>query len=131
MTMRTYIPDGYEISKHRYMELLNYCRQYDELKQKLANCYGVGSPILTDLPKGGAKTSIVERQALNAQKYSEKIDKIEGAARKATDGVDVMYYAILRNVTRGITYEHLDVPYGRRQFYTIRRLFFWLLDKEV
>lgn len=129
--MRTYIPDGYEISKHRYLELLHLCQQYDELKQKRADCYGIGSPTLTDLPRGGAKTSIVERQAMAAQKYTIRIDQIEGSARKAAEGSEVMYKALIRNVTRGVTYEHLDVPCGRRQFYNMRRLFFWLLDKEA
>ena len=129
--MRNYVPDNYEISKFRYMELLNFCRQYNELKRKLENCYGVRSPILSDLPRSGAKTSIVERQADAAEKYRDKIDKIEAAAYKASDGSKEIYMAIIRNVSTGVTYEHMSVPCGRRQFYEIRRRFFWLLDKEV
>lgn len=129
--MRNYVPDNYEISKFRYMELLNFCRQYNELKRKLENCYGVRSPVLSDLPRGGAKTSIVERQADAAEKYREKIDQIEAAAYKASDGSKEIYMSIIRNVSTGVTYEHMSVPCGRRQFYEIRRRFFWLLDKEV
>lgn len=129
--MRTYVPNNYEITKNRYLELLHFCRQYNELKKKLTDCYGVGSPILSDLPRGGAKTSVVERQAERASKYRDKIDKIERAARQASDGSREIYIAIIRNVASGVTYEHMSVPCGRKQFYEIRRRFFWLLDKEV
>ena len=119
------------MEKHRYLELLHYCRQYYVLKKKLPDCYGVGSPILSDLPRGGAKTSVVERQAERAEKYRDKIDKIERAARQASDGSREIYLAIIQNVASGVTYEHISVPCGKRQFYESRRRFFWLLDKEV
>lgn len=130
--MSEYIPDGYGLSRNRMKELRAFCFQYDEWRQKRNDCYFVGSPIVSDMPRGGATTSATERKAIEAQKYSDKIDKIERSALKASDGSEVLYHCLIRCVTRGIMYERLGtVPCGRRQFYNMRRLFFWLLDKEV
>ena len=129
--MREYIPDGYGLSRNRMKELRAFCFQYDEWRQKRADCYTIGSPTISDMPRGGATTSIVERKAIEAQKYSDKIDKIERAALKASDGSEMLYKCLIKCVTRGIRFEHMDVPCGRAQFYSMRRLFFCLLDKEV
>ena len=128
--MRVYIPDGYEISGWRYKELLALCRQYDELRRKRNDCYDLGAPVLSDLPRSGAKTSVVERKAEQAQKYAAKIDRIEKAARQASEGVADLYKCLLKNVSGGIPYEHLNCPCGRRQFYEMRRRFFFILDKS-
>mgnify|MGYP006935992251 CR=1 FL=1 len=105
--------------------------QYDEWRQKMNDCYSVGSPIVTDMPRGREKTSIVERNAMDAQRYADKIEKIEKAAREASEGSEIMYKCLMKCVTCGIRYEHMNVPCGRAKFYTMRRLFFWLLDKKV
>ena len=128
--MRTYIPGGYKISKYRYMELLMLCRQYDELRRKRQDCYGIGSLILSDLPSGGVKTSVVERQAEAAQKFDRQIERIETAAREASDRCEPLYLCLLKNVTRGTAYERLNCPCGRRAFYAMRKKFFYLLDKS-
>lgn len=52
---------------------------------------------------------------------------IEDAARE-TDAAN--QEAILRNVTEGVPYEHLQTYCGRRQFYELRRRFFWLLNQH-
>lgn len=107
------------------------CRQYDDMCRKLESCYGVGSPVMSEVRRGGSKTSIVERQADAAAKYRDKIEKIERAARDASKGSAVIYTAIMKNVCQGIAYEHISVPCGRRQFYEARRVFFWTLDRDL
>lgn len=38
--------------------------------------------------------------------------------------------ALLKNISKGIIYEHMPVPCGRRQFYESRSRFFLELDKR-
>ena len=55
------------------------------------------------------------------------VQMIEDTARE-TD--EIAQHAILQNVTAGIPYEQLQPYCGRRQFYEMRRKFFWLLDQR-
>lgn len=106
--MREYIPDGYGLSKNRMKELYAYCKQYDEWLRMTASS-----------------------DATVQMKAKEKVEKIENAAHEASGKNTVLYKCLLKCVTQGIAYEYMDVPLGRAQFYKMRRLFFFLLDKEV
>ena len=57
-----------------------------------------------------------------------KIKAIEEAAQAAAPGI---YAWLLRNVTRGETYEKLNPPCGRAQFYAAHRRFFAELDARL
>ena len=41
-----------------------------------------------------------------------------------------IYTYILSNVAGGVPWEYLGVPYSRRQFYRIRKKFFYLLSER-
>ncbi|MDR2889238.1 MAG: hypothetical protein LBV33_05295 [Lachnospiraceae bacterium] len=56
---------------------------------------------------------------------THEMELIEETALAANDAI---YRYILKNVTQGIKYEHMDVPCGRRQFYEARKLFFRMLS---
>ena len=118
----------YKISSNAYRELKYFCRQYREMKDQLSTCYGVGSPILSDTPRGGCTSDSVSRQAEIAIRLKERIQLIEHTAFKVAGGQ--MYRQLLLNVTDGVPYEHLEVACGRRQFYEMRHKFFFLLHRK-
>ncbi len=130
-TMRRYNPDGYEISRARYRELSALCLQYNELKCKLNGCYGLSNRILSDSPRAESRVSVVERSGERAIKIRETIELIENTVDEACKGNEILSKFLLANVTQAIPYEHLNnPPCGRRQFYTLRRRFFNLLDEK-
>ena len=71
--------------------------------------------------------NFAEQQTDKTNKLSRDIGLIEQTAQEAVGG---LYPYILKNVTEDITYEHMGVPCGRRQFYFMRRKFFCLLDRK-
>lgn len=100
--MRHYKPDEYGITKHRYTELTSFCLQYDEFSRR-----------------AGEDPAARHNQIM-----------IDDAIADAC-GPDTGLRDYLRNAVRwGWPYERLGrVPCGRAQFYTLRRRFFWILDK--
>lgn len=116
----------YEISKERYRELLYFCMQYHQMKNKID--YGMNSRVSDGMPHGsGSGESPVERQAIENEKYIHAVRIIEESAREASPELAPF---ILRAVTNGTSYEYMDVPAGRRQFYEARRKFFFELSKK-
>ena len=117
--------DEYEIGVFAYRELNNFCKQYREKKKKLRELESpYKSPKLTGLPSGSGPSDPTGRIAERAAVLSQDIDMIERAANKAA-GRDAQN--LLKNVTLGIAWEYLPVSCGRRKFYDMRRLFFYLL----
>jgi hypothetical protein len=117
--------DEYEIGVFAYRELNNFCKQYREKKKKLRELESpYKSPKLTGLPSGSGPSDPTGRIAERAAVLSQDIDMIERAANKAA-GRDAQ--SLLKNVTLGIAWEYLPVSCGRRKFYDMRRLFFYLL----
>ena len=71
------------------------------------------------------------------QQYREKKEELQRCysvtsepTSKRSENTHMLYPYILKNVTEDITYEHMGVPCGRRQFYFMRRKFFCLLDRK-
>lgn len=95
--MRTYIPDSYKIGKHRYIELFNFCLQYDDFLRR----------------SEAEQIKIIEESLSDA----EPNEAVREFLRKA--------------IRWGLSYEKLGaVPVGRRQFYEIRRKFFYILSQK-
>ena len=117
----------YDISKERYRELYYFCQQYKEKKERLKDCYSIGSPSLSDTPKGGCTSDVVARQAENAMKLEKDIEALEQCAVAADPEI---YQYVIKSVTEGVKYEFLKVPASRKKFYRARRKFFYLLDQK-
>lgn len=118
----------YEISRERYRELKYFCRQYADKKAKAAEARLPGGQALDGMPHGSAVGDPTARRAEKAMRYARDVELIERCAADAAPG-----YAkeLLRNVTEGTPWEYLPAACcGRRQFYELRRRFFWLLDRE-
>lgn len=113
------------VSEARYMELLNFCLQYEEKKAELRSM-----AYLTSGEGGGRKGHVsrpTEEIALRRARLEEDIAMIETSAVEA--GGVVIAPFILKNVTQKLHYRVLgDVPCGINQFYRMRRRFFELLD---
>ena len=123
--------DEYEISNARYRELLYKCRQYPESKYKRDACYGISAMTLSDMPRGGAVTSAIERQAERAMKYAALVELVENTAKKAVEDDVGLYEPLVLNVAYGTPYYQMPVPCGKNQFTKLRRRFFYLLDKST
>lgn len=120
--------EEFGISLSRYRELYYFCQQYHEKKEALQRCYSVKSkPISSISGNAHMLTNYAEQQMAQANKLSRDIGLIEQTAQEAVGG---LYPFLLKNVTEDITYEHMGVPCGRRQFYFMRRKFFCLLDRK-
>jgi hypothetical protein len=116
--------DEYGISKDAYRELLYFCRQYVEKVNKLRTIRGIQPRVLSDMPRGANTSDTTAKQAAKAIALSRDIEAIEQSAIAASGD---MYQYILDNVTKGVRYEYLGIPCGRRQFFNIRRAFFYIL----
>lgn len=116
----------YGVSQHRYRELLEACRQYEERRQKIISLYQPKAVQFDGMPHGTTPGNPTERAVLELEKLKNKQKAIERAAQEADPG---QWKEILKNVTAGIRYEHLDYYGGRSQFYTVRRKFFDILNE--
>ena len=129
--MNHYKPDGFHISKAKYRELSGLCLQYDELKQKLNDCYRYPTSGTSGTVISSSDTSRVERDGEKALRYSTVIDLIETTVKEACCDDKGMYPYLLKAVTQGFTWERLpDCPCGRRKFYELRRKFFFTLSQK-
>lgn len=124
---RTICMDEYGISKNAYRELYYFCLQYEEKREQLKHLYGGKSPIISGMPKGSGRSDSTFNTAEKALRLRKDIEDIEQAAIEA-DGE--IYGYILDNVARGIPYERMNVPCGRRQFYDRRKAFFYILHRK-
>lgn len=117
------------ISKYRYLELKNMCLQYPEWKKELQFDNGLYSNSMIRI--SGDQIEFKDSVFNLAKRQSEinrKIKLIEDVA-KISSG-DLSAY-ILECIFFGKSYEVLQPPCGRRQFYEKYREFFWMLDKVI
>lgn len=124
----------YYISRHRYYELLHFCRQYTEFLAKkeeiLASC--VRPVIFDNVPASDVPyKSHMEHWAIKLANVDEKIKLIE---QTAVDADDQLSGYILLAVTSGLGFDAMkaryDVPCSRNTFYDRYRKFFWILDQR-
>lgn len=124
----------YNISKHRFAELYNFCMQYaewkDELKYKTDN---VASPVITDMPTAHSNESNVETLAIRRKLLEDKCKLVEQTAIQTDPD---LYQYILRAVTTEcVTYSYLqtimNIPCSRNTYYDKRRKFYYLLAQKM
>lgn len=113
----------YGISKEKYRELMYFCMQYEDMKSRIE--YGMHSIDSDGQPHGSSVGSPTEEQAIRNERYAHNVRIIEEAAKEAAPE---LYKYILQSVTDGISYDYLDAPCGRHQFYNARRKFFYRLS---
>jgi hypothetical protein len=151
--------DEWGISWEEYKELTYFCLQYNRKKADAAALLTIKlstpTPAIyhkkvgdkrvefgTFLPHGSGRTSDpVASTAAKRDRLLNDIRMIEQAARGASDAARELYKFevdpryIIRAVTQrsGVQalYANPDTrpPMGERQFYTVRRIFYWILHE--
>ena len=121
------------IAKDRYLELLQFCRQYPEWKLEASSLIGIRAMRADGQPRGTKRTDPVAVAAERREKLTMKIAIVEECAR-AIDG-GAWFAAIIQNVCMAKPYTTIDralmptsdkIAYFRR-----RREFFELLDRKT
>lgn len=122
--LRSKTYDDYGISKHRYLELKNFCLQYEEKKRKI-RYDGSGAINYDGMPHGQNTVNPTEREAIRNVMNQRDCEMIEQAAIETNA---TLYPYILKSVTTGLPYEWINPPICDKDFYGYRRLFFHYLD---
>ncbi len=123
----------YWIEKNRYNELKYFCLQYP-IWREAYNSLSSLSKRPSDLEiftKNTSNISPTEKCAEARLKYKNLMSKIEQSALE-TD--NELHSYILIAVTEGLSFETLklkhNIPCGRRKYYELYRLFFYILNKR-
>ena len=119
--------EKYRISGNRYRELKYFCRQYREKQALLRELTEIAAAAMQEGGRSGKVSDVTADTAIRRETLQKDLDSIEQAAME-TD--EELYGYIISNVTDGISYEYLGVPMGRRQFYKMRRKFFFILSEK-
>lgn len=139
--------DEWGISWEEYKELTYFCLQYDAKRRDAAALLTLktstpapvtyhkgGKEYGTFMPHGNHVSDPVAATAAKRDRLLGDVRMIEQAARAACDGEgEGMYPALLKAVTSrcGVQAVYADPdlrpPRGERQFYIMRRKFFWIL----
>lgn len=121
-----------DISPARMRELKAFCEQYEEKKKKLRDLYFLSSPPFDAPTQGGTQSNPTEKRAIKAQALRADVTLIDRCLQEASGGVALIEEQLKRNVVRRQGYNSLGwMPCGRRQFFAIRRSFFWKLNREL
>ena len=110
--------NGVNITNEEMHELEWFCRRYDSMQRKLADCYGLHSGGYDNVGAsrgGGTHSDPTAAVALRAIRLREDIDLIDKALEAVAD--DIVKPDRERAVRRGLKYEIISRPMGRRQFY--------------
>lgn len=119
------------LSRYRYRELRNICRQYDEMKKKIKAMSVLSSARITAGRSTGTPADPVGEYVVDLLYWKQRVEAIEQAALQSCNGSKPMAKAILRNVVHDVSYERMPAPCGRATFYRARKRFFRILDKLI
>lgn len=128
--------NSYYISKHRYYELLHFCKQYSEWKKERGEIYSSQiRPFINSEVKAQADTSSVEKAALKLSIIDDKIQIFENTLAKVDP---LLKIHIFQAVTVGTSYDKMRAKAdaydyyicSKNEFYKEYRRFFWMLDQE-
>lgn len=121
----------YHISKHRYYELKHFCLQYPEWTDICRD--GVLYPQNSQGVKSG-KTEWNDPTGESASIREDSIKNIELVKTSANLASDEIGSYILKSVTEGLSYTHLQmmlgIPCSRSMFYDRYRKFFYILNSR-
>lgn len=123
----------YWIPKHRYLELVHFCLQYDQWKKDYADLMGLRSVNTENSRHSSGTGNPTEAAGMRAANLSKKIEAIDQAAQEADPQIAKW---ILAGVTKEDTsFDTLKkkyrIPCERKMYYNRRRKFFWILSKKV
>lgn len=130
----TPVADQIGISKARYLELKNFCRQYDDWKHEADSLLGISAIRMDGMPHGNVKSDPVARAAERRERLIAKMSIVEGCAKAAGNGDWAT--ALIEHVCRRKTWQQMKdltpeiLPTSdSNTFYRRRREFFNMLNK--
>ena len=117
------------IPKHVYRELYHFCLQYPIWVEKIRGYHSPRSPRLSDTPRGGCTTNILEASAERAMGLTEKVKIVQDTVKEVAP--PEAQKALLLNVTQDLNYTTLHMQHGlyisEHEFKRLRRAFFYRL----
>ena len=119
----------YWIPKHRYYELLHFCRQYEGWKKAIVGIDGYAKYYQEEHVKRSDIPKPTEKAAMTREYYTKRIDMINNVANQ-TDPELAEY--LIYGATHGIPYDKIEasmgtLPCGREKYYKKYHEFFWNL----
>ena len=123
----------YWIPEHRRMELIHFCRQYDDWKKEIRRLRREETTHAVDYKRqrDSGTGNPTEKAALKIERISRRVDMVEETA-KETDAILARY--IIMSVTKRVTFQALrakhNIPCSKNTFTKLRHEFFWRLDKK-
>ncbi len=122
--------NSYYLEKHRYLELKNFCLQYDVWQKAHDALLGLKSRPADLLIFSENIPDPTARCAEAIARYSAWMDLVRKAA--ITTDKDLADY-IFKGVTEGKSYDVLcakeRIPCCREKYYELYRKFFWILSQ--
>lgn len=124
----------YYLPKYRYKTIVNFCYQYNELKDELRAIDGWHSGSNDGMPHGSGTSDPVASDAIRRAEIAEKIDIIESAVRENISSVMQPY------VLKWITDDHCNLDYlhtvmrcplGKNQMVDLRRKVYFAISKKI
>ena len=122
------------ISKARYLELLHFCRQYDDWKKEANSLLGISAIRMDGQPHGTGKSDPVARAAERRERLLAKMSLVEGCAKASGNGE--WCRALIEHVCRKKSWRDIKeqtpdlLPTSdSNTFYKRRREFFDMLNK--
>lgn len=125
--------NNYWISKHRYYELLHWCRQYEEwVKERDDLLSTLPTTRYQDGIRSSNQDSYVENIVIKLEKLNSKINMLKNTAFESDTDI---YEYIIVSVTKGKGYTYLKevkgIPCSKNYFYERYRRFFWILSNKI
>lgn len=125
----------YWIPEERRMELIWFCRQYDEWKKEIGRLERMKSSVAAvDYSRSrgsGSQSSPTEKAALSIDRIRRRTEMVDEAAREA-DKQLAKYIKL--SVTKKVSFQTLQtkysIPVSKNTWTKIRHRFFWILDKK-
>ena len=120
------------MERERYLELLNFCRQYPKWKIEAGSLLGIKAIKTDGLPHGSSISDPVARAAAKRERLLAKINLVDTCAK--TVGGGEWYAVIIQNMCIGKSYDKIDkalMPTSKsNSFFRMRREFIRLLDER-
>lgn len=122
----------YFLPKYRYLELKNFCFQYNDWKRALARLDGwrAQEGDMGGIVKSNVPSDPTAREGTLRAYYSQHIELIDRCIAKIEPALQTY---IRKGVTEGLSYRSLSergCPCGSQMYYDFYRKFFWLLSIE-
>jgi hypothetical protein len=122
----------YYIGKHRYYELVHFCRQYALWRRELALLDGF-KPQNWEISPGSYLADPTATEGEKRAMLSRKIDQVHKAAKQATENEELRRI-LLEGVVTGIGFPQLKARHaaawlGKDTYYEAYRRFFWELNR--